>query len=101
MEERRRENDKNWEEIKHFIAESREYRVKDELTQKFQVENIESLKNKVDFQNGRLYKVEKWKQEIENTEATKKASKESIYGLITLVSTILTAVAVVWAMFKK
>lgn len=65
MEERRRENDKFWNEIKKFIEESRIYRAQDEVTQKFQVENIEALKNAVKTQNGRVVKLEEWKLIIE------------------------------------
>lgn len=60
MEDRRRAEDKNWEEIKSFISESRIYRSADEMTQKYQVENIEALKNAVKIQNGRIFKLEIW-----------------------------------------
>lgn len=64
MEDRRRTDEKNWKDIKDFILESREYRDRDEITQKFQVENIESLKVKVGIQNGRIFKLEIWQAYI-------------------------------------
>lgn len=101
MEESLRESDKFKDDVRKFIDESRIYRAQDEVTQKFQVENIESLKNAVTIQNGRLFKVEQWKKTVEDKEQGKITSKENIYGFITLISTLITAIAVVWAIFKK
>lgn len=56
----RRTNDENWDDVKNFISESRTYRAMDILTQKYQVENIEALKNAVKIQNGRIFKLETW-----------------------------------------
>ena len=35
MEERRRSDDNNWQEIKNFISESREYRAADQVKQEY------------------------------------------------------------------
>lgn len=101
MEDRRRDNDKNWDEIKNFITESREYRIKDEVVQKYQVENIESLKNKVGIQNGRVVKLEEWKQTIEQKIAQRKDNYNTIQAVITVVATIVMAVAAVIMIFIK
>jgi len=58
MEERRRQDDKNWEEIKKFINESREYRSADIVKQDYQVKSIDLLNEKVKVQNGRIGKLE-------------------------------------------
>jgi hypothetical protein len=101
MEERRRENDKNWEEIKNFIQESRDYRSRDEVTQKFQVENLETLKNAVKLQNGRVLKLEEWKQIIEQKIQQHKDNYNSIQALITVIATIVMAVSAMVMIFKK
>lgn len=60
MDDRRRADDKNWDQINNFISESRIYRASDTVTQRYQIENIEALKNAVKIQNGRIFKLEKW-----------------------------------------
>lgn len=101
MEERRRENDKNWDEIKNFIIESREYRIKDDITQKYQIENIEALKNKVEIQNSKVFKLESWKQEIELKIKQRKDNYTMIQATITIVATIVMAIAAWITIFKK
>ena len=101
MEERRRENDKNWEEIKIFIQESRDYRSRDEVTQKFQAENLETLKNAVKLQNGRVFKLEEWKQIIEQKIQQRKDNYNCIQALITVIATIVMAVSAMVMIFKK
>lgn len=101
MEERRRSDDKNWEEIKSFISESREYRAVDSITQKYQVENIESLKNAVQIQNGRVVKLEQWKGEIELKIKQRKDNYANGQALITVMATIVMAVSAAIMIFKK
>jgi hypothetical protein len=101
VEELRRDNDKNWEEVKKYIDESRTYRATDAITQKYQVENIEALKNAVKFQNGRVLKLEEWKQEIEIKIKQRKDNYNSVQALITVVATIVMAVSAVVMYFKK
>ena len=101
MEERRRENDKNWDEIKSFINESREYRVRDEVTQKYQAENLEAVKVAVKTQNGRVFKLEEWKQVIEQKIQQRKDNYNSIQALITVIATIVMAVSAMVMIFKK
>ena len=101
MEERRRENDKNWEEIKGFINESREYRARDEVTQKYQAENLEAVKVAVKIQNGRVFKLEEWKQVIEQKIQQRKDNYNSIQALITVIATIVMAVSAMVMIFKK
>jgi hypothetical protein len=101
MEERRRENDKNWDEIKSFINESREYRARDEVTQKYQAENLEAVKVAVKIQNGRVFKLEEWKQVIEQKIQQRKDNYNSIQALITVIATIVMAVSAMVMIFKK
>lgn len=101
MEDRRRSDDKNWNEMNNFIIESRAYRIRDEVTQKYQVENIEAVKNQVKIQNGRVFSLEKWKEEIE----AKIKQRKDIWGIvqagITVIATIVMAVAAWITIFKK
>lgn len=101
IEERRRENDKIGNEIRSFISESREYRIKDEITQKYQVENIEALKNKVGIQNGRVVKLEEWKQEIELKIKQRKDNYANVQAFITIAATIIMAISAAIMIFKK
>lgn len=101
MEERRRIEDKNWKEVATFIEESRIYRAQDEITQKYQVENIESLKNKVGIQNGRVLKLEEWKQDIEKKIKQRKDNYATVQAMITVVATIVMAVSAAVMIWKK
>lgn len=100
MEDRRRSDDKNWDDIKTFISESRTYRATDEVTQKYQVENIEALKNAVQKQNGRVVKLEEWRQEIDLKIKQRKDNYANGQALITVVATIVMAVSA-WLMYFK
>lgn len=64
MDERRKENKEFFGEIKAFIDESRVYRATDELTQKYQADNLEAVKVAIKIQNGRIFKLEKWQSFI-------------------------------------
>lgn len=101
MDERRRLDDKNWEEIRSFISESREYRIKDELLQKDQIRDIESLNNKVGIQNGRVVKIEQWKIDIENQIKRRKDNYSTAQAMITVIATIVMAVSAMVMIFKK
>lgn len=101
MEDRRRSDDKNWDEIKDFISESRDYRTRDEITQKYQVENIEELNNQVKTQNGRVFALEKWKEEIEIKIKQRKDNYANIQAIITVVATIVMAISATIMIFKK
>ena len=101
MEDRRRSDDKNWDEIKSFINESRDYRDRDEVTQKYQVENLEAVKVAVKTQNGRVFKLEEWKQVIEQKIQQRKDNYNSIQALITVIATIVMAVSAMIMIFKK
>lgn len=101
VEERRRYDDKNWEEIKSFIIESRDYRIRDEVTQKYQVENIEALKNQVKTQNGRVGNLEIWKQEIELRIKQRKDNYSTAMACITGIATIVMAISAAIMIFKK
>lgn len=101
MEERRRLEDKNWESVRTFITESRVYRAEDSITQKYQVENIELLKNQVKIQNGRVFSLEKWKEEIEFKIKQKKDNYSSIQTVITVTATIVMALSAIVVIFKK
>lgn len=101
MEDRRRSDDKNWDEIKNFISESREYRIKDEIVQKYQVENIESLKTKVGIQNGRVVKLEEWKLEIELKIKQRKDNYSTAQAFVTVIATVVMALSAWIMIFKK
>lgn len=101
MEERQRLEDKNWEEVKNFIADSRDYRVRDEVTQKYQVETIQKLENQVKTQNGRVFGLEKWKEEIEQRIKQRKDNYSTAQAIITVVATIVMAASALIMIFKK
>lgn len=100
MEERRRSDDHNWAEIRNFISESREYRIRDEVTQKYQIENIEGLKNQVKTQNGRVFSLEKWKEEVEIRIKARKDNYSTAMAWITIISGVVMAISA-WIMIYK
>lgn len=101
MEDRRRSDDKNWDEIKKFISESRDYRIRDEMTQKIQVDNINDLNKKVGIQNGRIYKLEERAVETDAKIKQRKDNYTTIMAWITIVSTLVMAVSAGIMIFKK
>jgi len=101
MEDRRRSDDKNWEEIKNFILESREYRARDEISQKYQAENLEALKNAVKIQNGKVFKLEERVLGIEFNIKQKKDNYTQIQAWITIIATIVMSVSATIMIFKK
>lgn len=101
MEERRKENADFISRVVNFIEDSRQYRAKDEVTQKYQVENIEALKNAVTIQNGRVVKLEKWQQEIEQRIKQRKDNYATIQAWITGIATVVMAVSAAIMIFKK
>jgi len=56
MEDRRAWNEKNWEDIRNFISESREYRAADLVKQEF-------IASEVKKTNGRVTILEDWQKE--------------------------------------
>ena len=86
---------------KSFINESRDYRARDEVTQKYQAENLEAVKVAVKTQNGRVFKLEEWKQVIEQKIQQRKDNYNSIQALITVIATIVMAVSAMAMIFKK
>jgi hypothetical protein len=58
MQERRQQDNKNWEEINKFIIESRAYREGDNVRQENLLKSVEDLNTKVKIQNGRIGKLE-------------------------------------------
>lgn len=101
MEERRKDQAEFLGEMKRFIDESRVYRAKDETTQKYQVENIEALKNAVQIQNGRVVKLEEWKKEVDERIKQRKDNYAVGQALITVLATIVMAVSAAIMIFKK
>lgn len=101
MEDRRQLDAKNWEEVKKFISDSSSYRAKDEVVQKYQVDNIEALKNRVGIQNGRVVKLEEWKQEIELRIKQRKDNYANMQAVITVIATIVMALSAAVMIFKK
>lgn len=88
-------------EFRRSIQESREYRIKDELTQKYQVENLEALKNAVKIQNGRVVKLEEWKQEISLKIQQRKDNYAVAQAWITVIATVVMAISAWIMIFKK
>lgn len=101
MEDRRRSDDVKWENISNFIQESREYRIRDEITQKYQVENIEALKNQVKTQNGRVFTLEKWKEEVEVRIRQKKDSNDNWMARLTVICATIMALSAIIILWKK
>lgn len=101
QEDRRRSDDKNWNEIKNFIQESRDYRARDEVTQKYQAENLEAVKNAVKIQNGRVFKIEEWKNEIEIKIKQRKDNYATVQAWITGIATVVMAISAAIMIFKK
>ena len=111
MEERRRSDDKNWDEIKSFIKdqseanqESRDYRCRDEVIQKYQAEKLESLDARVMIQNGRIVKLEKRAEETDAKIKQRKDNYAQIQAWITIIATIvmgLSAWITIMGAFKK
>lgn len=119
MEDRRRSDDKNWDEIRSFMAEqrnaneqSRLYRAQDDISQKYQAENIASLVEQVKKQNGRTFELEKWREEVQNRIKNrreeidaaiqeKKDKKLNTQSLITIIATVIMAVSAAVMIFKK
>lgn len=90
MEDRRRYDDKNWDDIKNFIIESREYRASDKVKQDYQVKSIDALNDKVKIQNGRIGKLEGWQQQIIGKK-----------DLINFTLSLLAVIAAIVALFHK
>lgn len=100
MEERRRSDDKNWDEIKQFIEESRSYRAADQVKQEYQITAIKALNERVAIQNGRVGKLESWKEGIEGKIKDKKDSQATTQAVITIVATIIMALSGIAMFFK-
>jgi len=101
VQQRRTSEESRWDRVFKFIDASTEYRVRDEVTQKYQVENIEALKNQVKTQNGRVFSLEKWKEEIEIKIKEKKDNSTKTQAIITVIATIVMAVSAAIMIFKK
>ena len=100
QDERRKSDDKNWDEMRTFMTESRDYRIRDEVTQKYQVENIEALKEQVKKQNGRVFGLEQWKEVIEAKIKQRKDNYSSMQAVITVIATIVMAISAIVMIFK-
>ena len=101
MIDRRKIDMDNWQDFHTFMKESRDYRLADEIKQKYQIKTMEDLNERVRIQNGRVSELEKYREEINIKLRDKKEIRDSIYGAITLLSTMISAIAVVWALFLK
>ena len=90
MEERREANAK----IISFMATAAE-----------KLENIHidivQLNNKVGIQNGRVVKLEEWKQIIEQKIQQRKDNYNIIQAIITVVATVVMAISALVMIFKK
>lgn len=101
MEERRRSEDKRWEEMEKFIIESREYRAADSLRQSYVKEKIDDIAMQVKKTNGRVDNLEDFKQDIETqTKGRKEASKKR-QEFLSIGAAVVAAIAAVVAIIKK
>ncbi len=101
VEERRKENNEFMTRVNKFIDDSSAYRAKDEVVQKYQAEKLESVDVKVGIQNGRVYKLEAWKIEIEQKIKQRKDNYATIQAWITGIATVVMAVSAAIMIFKK
>jgi hypothetical protein len=110
-EERRKDNDKHWNDFYQFMMESREYRATDIVTQKYQAENLASLVEQVKKQNGRVFELEIWqrevkdriknrREEIDSNIKFQKDSKNNKEHLIMIICTVIMAVSAIVMIFK-
>jgi hypothetical protein len=113
QEDRRRADDKNWEDVREFMKEQRSaneksnlYRVADLVTQKYQAENLESMKVEFKKMNGRTFELEKYieylKQRIESRRETIEADASNLKDsninkqqLILIIATIIMSVSAI------
>ena len=108
LEDRRRSDDKNWDEIKSFIKsqteannESHEYRAKDEVIQKYQAEKLESVDTRVMIQNGRIVKLEKRAEETDVKIKQRKDNYATAQAWITGIATVVMAISAAIMIWKK
>lgn len=101
QDERRRSDDKNWEEIKSFISESREYRATDAIRQSYVKEKIDDISEQVRKTNGRVDKLEDFQTRIEDKIRNKKEASDNWQGRLAVGSGCIAALAAIWAIFKK
>lgn len=93
--------DDNWEEIRKFIIESREYRTSDNVKQDYQIKSVDDLREKVKIQNGRVFSLEKWKEEIELRIKQRKDNYATMQAIITIGATVVMAISATVMIFKK
>jgi len=101
VEDRRRSDDKNWEEIREFIetfnrfmGESREYRAADFIRQEY-------IKKQVDKTNGRVNDLEDWKNKVEVKIQDKKDNWANLRDFLTVTATVIMAVSALVVFIKK
>ena len=99
--ERRREDDIFKKEMRDFMSASTTYRAKDEVTQKYQVDKIVDLDNKVGIQNGRIVKLEKRQEEMDSKIKQRKDNYTTVMAWITIIATVIMAVSSFAIYFKK
>ena len=100
-EERRRLEDKNWDEMIKFIAESRAYREGDKKTQQLFSESILGLKEQVTKQNGRVFELEKFRDEIKVKIQDRKDNGQNIRDFLTVTATVIMAASAIVMYFRK
>ena len=94
MEERRRSDDNNWQEIKNFISESREYRAADQVKQEYIMSQVKTT-------NGRVDEVEDWIKEAKVRIQDRKDLKINTQALVTVIATVIMAVSAIVVIFKR
>lgn len=101
MEDRRRADDKILSEFRQFVEESRVYRAKDEITQKFQAETLASVDERVKIQNGRIVKLETKQLATDTKIQQRKDNYNTALAIITVVATVVMAISAWITIFKK
>ena len=97
MEERRRQEDKNWAEVIDFINESRAYRAADKVRQDYQTAKIESIEKQTIKTNGRVDRLEDFQKSVETKIKDRKEIKDNWIGWATLIALCIPALIALWA----
>ena len=92
--ERRRTDDKNWDKLIDYMGESREFRKNLEA-------KISSIEEQTKKTNGRVDRLEDLRQEIETKIQDRKDASENWQGKLSVGAAIVSALAMLWAIFKK
>lgn len=94
MEDRRRQDDKNWEILIAFIAETKEYRRNID-------KRLESIEIQTTKTNGRVNELETFKDNVQTKIQDRKDANANWQSRLAVGSGVIAAIAALWAIFKK